>query len=89
MAYEHKPGSGSMFKNEKKESDNHPDYKGDVMLPDGTMAWLDAWVKKPEGKKPFLSVSIKPKQASASQPARQPQKQSPAPSAAFDDDIDF
>jgi uncharacterized protein (DUF736 family) len=87
MAYEHKPGSGSMFRNEKKESDNHPDYKGDVMLPDGTMAWLDAWVKKPEGKKPFLSVSIKPKQTQSSQPARS-EKKAPPPSD-FDDGEDL
>lgn len=67
MAYEHKPGSGSMFKNDKKTSDSHPDYKGDGMAPDGTMIWLDAWIKRPEGKKPFLSVSMKPKEAKTAQ----------------------
>lgn len=85
MAYEHKPGSASMFKNDRKEKDTHPDYKGDGMLPDGTLVWVDAWVKKPEGKKPFMSLSIKPKQqpGQASQPAQ-------APAAAdFDDDGPF
>ena len=84
MAYEHKPGSGSMFKNDRKESDNHPDYKGDGMTPDGTMVWLDAWVKKPEGKKPFLSVSMKPKEARQSAPA-QVAASAPAPLDNFDD----
>lgn len=85
MAYEHKPGSASMFKNDRKEKDTHPDYKGDGMLPDGTLVWVDAWVKKPDGKKPFMSISIKPKQQSgqALQPAH-------APAAAdFDDDAPF
>jgi len=81
MAYEHKPGSASMFKNDRKEKDTHPDYKGDGMLPDGTLVWVDAWVKKPEGKKPFLSVSIKPKQAAGvAAPAS-----APAQAATFDD----
>ena len=88
MAYEHKPGSGSMFKNDKKESNNHPDYKGDIMLPDGTMAWLDAWVKKPEGKKPFLSVSLKVKQ-SLSEQAKTVAKQQQKPVDDFDSEIPF
>lgn len=86
MAYEHKPGSGSMFKNDKKTSDSHPDYKGDGMAPDGTMVWLDAWIKKPEGKKSFLSVSMKPKEAK--QPAPAPQ-QKPAVIDDFNDSIPF
>ena len=87
MAYEHKPGSGSMFKNDKKESDNHPDYKGDGMAPDGTMVWLDAWIKRPEGKKPFLSVSMKPKDAARQPAPARPAAPKPAPD--FEDDIPF
>jgi hypothetical protein len=29
MAYDPKPGSFSLFKNQQKQSDNHPDYSGD------------------------------------------------------------
>lgn len=87
MAYEHKPGSGSMFKNDKKTSDSHPDYKGDGMAPDGTMVWLDAWIKKPEGKKPFLSVSIKPKQSAPQQ--AQPQQKPAIRATDFDDTTPF
>ncbi len=29
MAYIPKPGSFTLFKNQKKETDNHPDYRGD------------------------------------------------------------
>jgi hypothetical protein len=34
MAYTMKPGQGSLFKNDRKESNNHPDYKGSVVGPD-------------------------------------------------------
>jgi hypothetical protein len=89
MAYEPKPGQGSMFKNEKKESDNHPDYKGDIMLPDGTMAWLDAWVKKPEGKKPFMSVSLKVKQPRNDEQQKPAARQQQKPVDDFEDSIPF
>ncbi len=65
MSYEIKAGSGSMFKNEKKETEKHPDYNGTVVLPDGTECWINAWVKRPDGKKPYMSISIQPKQVKA------------------------
>ena len=60
MAYELKDGQGSLFKNDRKESERHPDYKGEINV-DGELYWLSAWVK--DGKKgKFLSLSIKPKE---------------------------
>ena len=56
-----KPGQGSMFKNDKKTEDKHPDYKGSVMLPDGTECWVSGWIKRPEGKTPFMSLSVQVK----------------------------
>ncbi len=69
MAYEPKPGGFSLFKNEKKqEGDNRPDYNGSGLNLDGTECWISAWVKRPEGKKPFFSISIQPKQEQTAQP---------------------
>lgn len=62
MAYEHKPGSYTLFKNDKKENENQPDYKGSGMDLNGTECWISAWVKRPEGKLPFFSIVTQPKQ---------------------------
>ena len=40
MAYEMRPGSGSLFKNENKTTDNHPNLKGKIMLPNGEIRWM-------------------------------------------------
>jgi hypothetical protein len=54
--YTPKEGSGSLFKNDRKTTETHPDYTGSIMV-NGKEHWLSAWVK--EGKKgKFFSVSI-------------------------------
>jgi hypothetical protein len=42
MTYTPKPGTGALFKNERKERDIQPDYKGSLTLPDGTTMQLAA-----------------------------------------------
>ncbi len=56
--YEAKPGTFSLFKNDKKESDNHPDYRGDGKDLDGNAIWVSAWLKKGKSGK-FMSCSFK------------------------------
>lgn len=63
---------GVLFKNDRKEQDNHPDYKGSINV-GGTEFWLSAWIK--EGQKgKFMSLSIKAKEDAPAkpQPKRQP-----------------
>lgn len=58
MAYEMRAGSGSAFKNDKKTEDWHPAYKGKVMLPDGSVHWLDVSPKKTKAGDTWLAVKI-------------------------------
>ena len=60
MSYEHKEGSGALFKNGKKEEGSkQPDYRGDAMI-GGVVYEIAGWIKN-TGKGPFLSLNIKPK----------------------------
>lgn len=56
MAYELKPGQGTIFKNNKL-SDNHPDYRGVIKTPDGKDFELSLWVKDGQKGK-YFSVSV-------------------------------
>jgi len=92
MAYEPKPGSFSLFKNDRKEKDTHPDYKGDGMDLSGNPVWISAWIK--EGAKgKFMSCSMQPKEAKASATeAARSDKKAGTPPGSFDDfesDIPF
>ena len=62
--YVHKENKGSIFKNEKKEKDTHPDYTGQINVA-GTLYNISAWINESKGGKRYfgLSVSIpKPKE---------------------------
>lgn len=48
---------GVLFKNEKKESDKHPDYKGNCQV-NGVEMWLSAWIKKSKAGKPYMSLQF-------------------------------
>ncbi len=57
MAYIPKPGSFTLFKNLKKEAENHPDYRGDGLDMNGEPVWVSAWIR--EGAKgKFMSCSM-------------------------------
>lgn len=54
-AYEQKPEHGALFKNEDKESDKHPDYKGTYTDGDGNKFWVAAWMNTSQAGKKYLS----------------------------------
>jgi hypothetical protein len=58
MAYEMRAGSGSLFKNDRKEKETQPDLKGKVMLPNGEVRWVSAWKKKTASGDTWLSLAL-------------------------------
>jgi uncharacterized protein (DUF736 family) len=87
MAFEQRDNSGSIFRNEKKEKENHPDYKGSCMV-GGVEMWMSSWLKTGANGTKFMSFSFQPKEQQQAQPAA---RAKPAPAAApeFDDDMPF
>ena len=70
--YELRPGQGSAFKNKNKTEDWHPAYKGEVMLPDGTLHWIDIKPGKTKAGEYWFGIKIgAPKQPRQNQ--QQPQ----------------
>jgi hypothetical protein len=62
---------GVLFKNDRKEKDTHPDYKGSCEI-EGTEMWVSAWIKQ-GNKGKFMSLSFEKKdkhQTQASKPQR-------------------
>lgn len=87
MAYEQKPNTGSLFKNDRKESDSHPDYKGSALIDGLGECWLDAWVNTAKDGGKYMSLKIKPKdeRREIAAPANHPGTSL----ADLDDDIPF
>jgi len=88
MAYEQRDNSGSLFKNDRKEKENHPDYKGGCMV-GGVEMWMSAWLKTGANGTKFMSFSFQPKDQQQA-PARQTlPSQTPQAETMLDDDLPF
>lgn len=55
--YEMKDNTFSLFKNEKKEKDTHPDYNGDIMV-NGKKLRLSAWINETKAGKKYMKGSV-------------------------------
>jgi hypothetical protein len=82
MAYDN-TNRWTLNKNDRKEKDTHPDYKGSLNV-NGVDYWIDGWIKDSANGK-FISGSLKPKDARGNGTPGAP---APAPTAAFDTDLD-
>jgi hypothetical protein len=79
MAYEIRELSGSLFKNEKKTEEKHPQMQGSCLI-EGVEYWVSAWTK--EGTKGrWQSLAFKRKDSKPSD--------KPASIEQMDDDIPF
>jgi hypothetical protein len=80
MSFELKDNSGSIWVNDRKEKETHPDRTGTVKV-GGVEYYISGWLKDANGKK-YMSLSFKRKEA----------KQESAPAVSgdvFDDSIPF
>lgn len=60
MTYD-RTNTGSIFTNDRKEKDTHPDSTGSANI-DGKEYWINAWRKTSQNGKKFLSLSFRPKE---------------------------
>lgn len=61
MAYEPKDNTGSLFANDKREKDSHPNAKGTALI-DGREYWVDAWTNTASNGKRYQSLKFKLKE---------------------------
>lgn len=72
MAYEHKAGSFSLFKNDKGDNEKRPDYRGNGKDMLGRDIEVAGWLRDgKEGAPKWLSCTIKLKEP---KPAQEPQR---------------
>lgn len=59
MAYEHKDNSGSIFVNDRKEKETHPDMTGRAVI-GGVRYWVNLWHRKGGDGTEYDHVTFKP-----------------------------
>lgn len=75
---------GIISKNDRKESDSHPDINGTLNV-DGKEYWISGWKKtRNSDGAPFYSLSVKPKQERAAEIMRDQRNEFTSPG--FDDE---
>ena len=61
MTFEHKPNSGSLFKNDKRETDSQPNAKGSALI-DGVAYWVSAWTNTAANGAKYQSLKFSKKE---------------------------
>jgi hypothetical protein len=80
MAFEQRDNNGSLFKNDKKTEDKHPNAKGSAMI-GGVEYWVSAWTRKDKNGNPWQSLAFQKKEPKQEEAKPREQKGHPA----FDD----
>lgn len=76
---------GSLFKNEKKTEEKHPDLNGSINI-EGKDYWISGWSKVSKGRQKFISLSVREKQEQTRQSSQPTRKAAPVKEE-FNDDI--
>lgn len=59
--FQHKPNRGSIFMNDRKQNEQHPDYRGDAVI-NGQEVWVSGWVNtRPDGSQ-YFSLAFQSKE---------------------------
>lgn len=91
MAYEHREGQGSLFRNDKGDNEKRPDYRGSIMI-GGVIYELSGWIQTAQTSgKQYMSLKAKEKQEKPPVQAEAPLSPSKQAERAadFDDKIPF
>jgi uncharacterized protein (DUF736 family) len=90
MSYTPKDMTGSLFKNEKRESESHPNARGSALI-DGVEYWVDAWTNTTQAGDKYQSLKFKRKEVkpAAKTPDRFGAVKARSPRDLEDDDIPF
>jgi uncharacterized protein (DUF736 family) len=97
--YETKDFTGALFRNDKKETDSHPDYRGSATI-NGVEYWVSSWVNTSAKGQKYMSLKYSPKEevhekgmaqakAAATDQREAITGQAAAPQDTFDDDVPF
>ena len=99
MAYEQKPGQGSLFKNES-DNEKAPIYKGKLMTPNGELLNIALWLRTSQSGVKYFYINAQSAEQQASDQAQpqpvtstyqtQPQpQQRPVATQKHDNDLPF
>ena len=81
--YVQKDNSGSIFRNDKKEKDTHPDGKGSATI-DGVEYWVSSWNAQDKNGNSYRKLAFTRKNdTSFAKPAPAPQRMAPKSQDAF------
>ena len=59
---ENKNNSGALFRNDKRETEKHPEYTGKITI-EGVEYYLSAWVNEMRNGQKYFSIKATPKAA--------------------------
>jgi hypothetical protein len=62
MSYEQKDFTATIFANDRKTLDTHPDSTGSALI-DGVEYWVSCWMREAKSGKKYLALSFRRKDA--------------------------
>lgn len=88
MAFQQRDNSGALFRNDRKETEEHPDHTGQATVA-GIDYWISAWVNEGGGKKYFRLLFKRKDQPRRAPPQNNRQPASRGTPIDMDDEIPF